>query len=287
MSERTTYLPKKEKMFSQIQELSQKYNYLCISKLEKVRSVQLMMLRKMLKDNAKFMVVKNKIALRALSNTKFGYDLQLEEKLKGQTLLIFTNQNPFKLSLTLSKNKVSLPAKAGDIATDDIIIPAGNTGLQPGPILSEFKEIGVPTKIDSGSIWVAKDTVVAKKGDIISPKLAGLLSKLNIKPIKAGLTVSFAFMDGITIGEQDLMLDLEKIRNDIQSAYLEAKNLAINSNYFTRDTIIELLNKAYQQAWGLSLNVEYITRENVATLLQKYELIGKQIYGKLKEKGYN
>jgi large subunit ribosomal protein L10 len=287
MSKRTTHPPKKEKMFSQIQELSQKYNYLCISKLEKVRSVQLMMLRKMLKNDAKFMVVKNKIALRALSNTKFGYDTQLEEKLKGQTLLIFTNQNPFKLSLLLSKNKVSLPAKAGDIATDDIIIPAGNTGLQPGPILSEFKEAGVPTKIDSGSIWVAKDTVVAKKGDVISPKLAGLLSKLNIKPIKAGLTVSFAFMDGVTIAEKDLVLDLEKIKSDIQSAYLEARNLAINSNYFTRDTIIELLSKAYQQAWGLSLNVEYITKENVTTLLQKYELIGKQIYEKLKEKGYN
>ena len=287
MSKRTTYPLKKEKMFSQIQELSQKYNYLCISKLEKVRSVQLMMLRKMLKNDAKFMVVKNKIALRALSNTKFGYDTQLEEKLKGQTLLIFTNQNPFKLSLLLSKNKVSLLAKAGDIATDDIIIPAGNTGLQPGPILSEFKEAGVPTKIDSGSIWVAKDTVVAKKGDVISPKLAGLLSKLNIKPIKAGLTVSFAFMDGVTIAEKDLVLDLEKIKSDIQSAYLEARNLAINSNYFTRDTIIELLSKAYQQAWGLSLNVEYITKENVTTLLQKYELIGKQIYEKLKEKGYN
>jgi len=287
MSKRTTHPPKKEKMFSQIQELSQKYNYLCISKLEKVRSVQLMMLRKMLKNDAKFMVVKNKIALRALSNTKFGYDTQLEEKLKGQTLLIFTNQNPFKLSLLLSKNKVSLLAKAGDIATDDIIIPAGNTGLQPGPILSEFKEAGVPTKIDSGSIWVAKDTVVAKKGDVISPKLAGLLSKLNIKPIKAGLTVSFAFMDGVTIAEKDLVLDLEKIKSDIQSAYLEARNLAINSNYFTRDTIIELLSKAYQQAWGLSLNVEYITKENVTTLLQKYELIGKQIYEKLKEKGYN
>lgn len=287
MSSRSTYPLKKEQMFSQIRTLAQNYNYLCISRLEKVRSVQLMMLRKMLRNDAKFFVVKNKVALRALMGTKFGFDAKLEEKFRGQNLLIFTNQNPFKLSILLSKNKVSLPAKAGDIATDDIIISAGNTGLQPGPILSEFKEAGVPTKIDSGSIWITKDTVVAKKGDVISPKLAGLLSKLNIKPIKAGLTISFAFMDGIVLSEEDLLLDLEKIKSEIQSAYLEAKNLAINSNYFTKETISEILCKAYQQAYGLALNAGYITKENISALLQKYEIIGRQIYEKLKEKGYN
>ncbi|MEM2950208.1 MAG: 50S ribosomal protein L10 [Nitrososphaeria archaeon] len=287
MSSRSAYPLKKEQMFFQIKTLAQNYNYLCISRLEKVRSVQLMMLRKMLRNDAKFFVVKNKVALRALMGTKFGFDTKLEEKFRGQNLLIFTNQNPFKLSILLSKNKVSLPAKAGDIATDDIIISAGNTGLQPGPILSEFKEAGVPTKIDSGSIWITKDTVVAKKGDVISPKLAGLLSKLNIKPIKAGLTISFAFMDGVVLSEEDLLLNLEKIKNEIQSAYLEAKNLSINSNYFTRETISEILCKAHQQAYGLALNAGYITKENIPVLLQKYEIIGKQIYEKLKEKGYN
>ncbi|MEM3573831.1 MAG: 50S ribosomal protein L10 [Nitrososphaeria archaeon] len=287
MSSRSTYPLKKERMFSQIRTLAQNYNYLCISKLEKVRSVQLMMLRKMLRNDAKFFVVKNKVALRALMGTKFDFDTKLEEKFRGQNLLIFTNQNPFKLSILLSKNKVSLPAKAGDIATDDIIISAGNTGLQPGPILSEFKEAGVPTKIDSGSIWITKDTVVAKKGDVISPKLAGLLSKLNIKPIKAGLTISFAFMDGVVLSEEDLLLDLEKIKSEIQTAYLEAKNLSINSNYFTRETISEILCKAHQQAYGLALNAGYITKENIPVLLQKYEIIGRQIYEKLKEKGYN
>ncbi|MEM0052953.1 MAG: 50S ribosomal protein L10 [Nitrososphaeria archaeon] len=287
MSSRSTYPLKKERMFSQIRTLAQNYNYLCISKLEKVRSVQLMMLRKMLRNDAKFFVVKNKVALRALMGTKFDFDTKLEEKFRGQNLLIFTNQNPFKLSILLSKNKVSLPAKAGDIATDDIIISAGNTGLQPGPILSEFKEAGVPTKIDSGSIWITKDTVVAKKGDVISPKLAGLLSKLNIKPIKAGLTISFAFMDGVVLSEEDLLLDLEKIKSEIQTAYLEAKNLSINSNYFTKETISEILCKAHQQAYGLALNAGYITKENIPVLLQKYEIIGRQIYEKLKEKGYN
>ena len=28
----------------------------------------------------------------------------------------------------------------------DITIPSGNTGISPGPVLSEFKEVNVPTE---------------------------------------------------------------------------------------------------------------------------------------------
>jgi hypothetical protein len=34
------------------------------------------------------------------------------------------------------------------------MIPSGDTGITPGPVLSEFKEANVPTKIDQGTIWV-------------------------------------------------------------------------------------------------------------------------------------
>ena len=53
---------------------------------------------------------------------------------------MFTNLNPFKLNLTFDKNKIFLPAKGGDIAPNELVIPAGNTGINPGPVLSEFKE---------------------------------------------------------------------------------------------------------------------------------------------------
>ena len=63
---------------------------------------------------------------------------------------MFTNINPFRLNLIFDKNKIFLPAKEGDIASGEIVINAGNTGINPGPVLSEFKEANVPTKIDPG-----------------------------------------------------------------------------------------------------------------------------------------
>jgi len=287
MSKRTSYPAKKEQMFKRIQSLSKEYKYLCVAKLEKVRSVQLMMLRKMLRNDTRLTVIKNRVALKALKKVKLEGIEKIEDKFSGQILLIFTNQNPFKLSILLSKNKVSLPAKAGDVASEDILIPAGNTGLAPGPVLSEFKEANVPTKIDGGSIWISKDTIVAKKGEVISPKLAGLLNRLNIKPIKAGLTITFALMENTLLSENELLLDLEKFSEDLQRAYFEARNLAINSSYYTKEVIRDLLSKAYLDAQNLAINSDYISKDDIEQLLAKYQSKAKTLYELLKEKGYN
>lgn len=287
MSEQRKYPEKKEQMISKIMSLSQGHRYLCLAKLQKVRSVQLMMLRKILKKDAKFIVVKNRVALKALKKANFKGIDQMEDKFTGQLLLIFTDQNPFKLTLFLSKNKVSLQAKAGDIAMDEIFVPAGNTGLAPGPVLSEFKEANVATRIDSGSIWIAKDTVVAKEGDTISPKLAGLLNRLNIKPIKAGLSISFSMIDGVLLKENELILNIEQFFKDIQKAFSEAKSLAINVNYFTEDDMREILSKAYLEAQNLAINSDYISEDDIKQLLAKYENKAKTLYEILKEKGYN
>src|SRR5207249_7560237 len=140
-----------------------------LSKVNKVRATQLMKIRKKFHKEIIIKVIKNRVTQRAFEKIS---DLQgidkLSSQLEGQCALMFTNISPFKLNLIFDENKVFLPAKGGDIATKDIIIPAGNTGISPGPVLSEFKEANVSTKIDQGSIWVIKDSVVVRYGSNIS-----------------------------------------------------------------------------------------------------------------------
>src|SRR6476659_6855674 len=179
--QRSNYPQKKVELYNDLQRLAKSYNVIALSKMTKVRSAQLMSIRKKIK----IITIKNKVAQRSFEkifNDVNGLEF-LNKELEGQCALMFTNLNPFKLNLTFDKNKIFLPAKGGDIAPNELVVPAGNTGINPGPVLSEFKESKVQTKIDQGTIWVTKDTVVAKPGDTISQKLAALLSKLNIKPI--------------------------------------------------------------------------------------------------------
>ncbi len=278
--------PKKKAIVERTADLAKKYPVIIVTNLSKVRATQLMAVRKALRGDAEVFVVKNKLAALALKKVGIENADELLTHLKGQNALIFSTLDPIKLFLTLEKNKVNLPARAGDVAPEDIMVPAGNTGLPAGPVLSEFREAGIPTKIESGSIWVNKDSVAAKKGTVISPKLASLLSKLGIKPIKAGLTIALAYEKGLIYASDLVSIDLDSIRNDLANAHASSKGLAIIIGYVTKETGPEIIAKAYREALALATETGTLTRETAPLILGKAEAEASALLAKAKEKGY-
>lgn len=283
---RLEYPEKKVKALAELEDLVSRYNIILLANLSKVRASQLMSLRKKLSTQVRFIVVKNSLAKIALKKLKNAEDLI--RLLEGQNLLIFTNMNPFKLNLILEKNKVYLPARAGDVATDPITVPACNTGLPPGPVLSEFKECGVPTRIDAGSIWVAKDTVVRQRGETISLKLASLLSKLGIKPIRAGISIYAAYADGVILMENDLKIDLEGYSRQIGESYAQALALAAEASYLTRESLLMLIAKAVQQGVAVAVASTYPADEATAVkIVSEAYLRASALMEELRKKGYS
>jgi large subunit ribosomal protein L10 len=277
--------PKKVAMVERTTKLAQKYPVLVVTSLSKVRATQLMAVRKALRGKAEVYVVKNKLAKRALKEAGIKNADQLLSHLTGQNALIFSTLDPFKLFLTLDRNKVYLPARAGDKAPEDIMVPAGNTNLPAGPVLSEFREAGIPTKIESGSIWVNKDSVAAKKGAVITPKLASLFSKLNIKPIKAGLTVALAYENGLIYAGEMVAIDLEQYRQSLTESYTAAQGLAIVIGWVTPETAPLIIGKAYREAVALAVEAGYVTPETASRILAKAEAQAAALEAQAKKKG--
>ncbi len=285
---RSSYPEKKVKLYDDLQNLAKSYNVIALSKMTKVRSAQLMSIRKKFRNDIKILTIKNKVAQRSFE--KIFDDVKglefLNHELEGQCALMFTNISPFKLNLTFDKNKIFLAAKGGDIAPNELVIPAGNTGINPGPVLSEFKESKVPTRIDQGTIWVSKDTVVAKPGDVISQKLAALLSKLNIKPIEAGIAVNFAISEGLEFKEKDLKIVIEEYIQDIVRSYQEALALSVEAAYFSKETMPLILIKAKQHAVSLSSESGYISPDTAELVISKANLFATSLSQQLDSKGY-
>jgi large subunit ribosomal protein L10 len=277
---------KKERFIQRILSLTKNYKTIAISKLYKVRAAQLMELRRKFRKEMEVIVVKNKVASIAFKQANLSKVEDFIKEIKDQSALIFTNIDPFKLYMLLEKNKVNLPARPGDIATEDIVIPAGNTGLAPGPVLSEFKEAKIPTRIDSGSIWVSRDTVVANKGDPISPKLASLLSKLGIKPVRAGLSVSIAWYDGLIFYEKDMKLDIDEYKRLIRDAYINAKTLAIEASYPIKEILPFIIMKYETEARYIAIASGYLSKDIIADILAKCNNEAIVLYSILRDKGY-
>jgi len=277
--------PKKAETVEKVTELAKKYPVIAVTTLSKVRSTQLMAVRKALRGHAEVYVVKNKLAILGLKDAGIKNADQLLSHLSGQNALIFSTYDPFKLFLTLDKSHVYLHARAGDKAPNDIIVPAGNTSLPAGPVLSEFREAGISTKIEGGSIWVNKDSVALKKGGEVTPKLASLLSKLNIKPIRAGLTIALAYEDGLIYSGELVAIDLVKYRQSLVDAYTSARGISILIGYFTKETAPDIIAKAYREAVSVAVEAGFVTKETAPLILGRAESEAAALTAEARKKG--
>jgi len=261
----------KKEIYQDVTELLKKYSVVAVADLQKVRSSQIQEIRKKLRGKADLIVAKNTILRKAsekMAAEKKGID-KFADSLTGSKVLIFTQMNPFELIIFLNKNKVRVPAKGGDIATSDIMIPGGNTGLQPGPVISEFNEAKVQTRIEGGSIFVAKDTVVVEKGEVIPVKTASLLSKLGMKPMEAGLSLSYAYDNGSVLGPNDLVFDLDQMKSDFSSAARLALGVAVEAGIMVPETAPMIISKAYRQAVEVSVESGFFTKQTANLIIQR------------------
>lgn len=261
----------KKEIFDDLTELLGEYSVIAVADLQKVRSSQIQEIRKKLRGKANLIVAKNTILRKASEKAAASRENvdRFAQSLTGSKVLIFTQMNPYELIIFLNKNKVRVPAKGGDVATSDIMVPGGNTGLQPGPVISEFNEAKVQTRIEGGSIFVARDTVVVSKGDVIPVKIASLLSKLGMKPMEAGLSLSYAYDHGLILTPADLEFDLDKMKADVSSAARLAFGVAVEANIMLPQTAPMIISKAYRQAVAVSVEAEFFTKETTNRIIQK------------------
>ena len=262
-------LQEKIKEVEDITELIKNYKIVGIASLQKVRAAQLQELKKNLSDKVFMRVMKNTLMKMAIENCKEKPELKkLAEHLQGSNVYIFTDINPFRLALILEKGKVKTTAKSGDIAAFDVVVPAGNTGQPPGPIISQLNAVGLPTRIESGSVCITKDTLVVKKGEAINERLASMLSKLGIKPVEAGLVMSFAYDEGLIVTQQDLKLDIDETKRDVERAFTDSFALSLSIDYPTKENMVMLLQIAHREAYALSLGAAVPTKETIEDLIR-------------------
>ena len=280
---RTKFPQKKAQMYQQMQELPKKYSVMALVRMEKVRASQLLPLRKKLLGEVEIVSIKDKIAKKAFEKLDVPGAEKMKEMLTGQCVFMFTNMSPFKLNVLLGKNKVFLAARGGNIASIDVVVPPKNTGIAPGPMLTEFKDNKIPTKIDQGTIWILKETTPVKKGEVISTKLAALLGKLDIKPIEARIVLNSALSESILFSEEELVVDVDAFRDKIAQANQNALALATEIAYVTEDNIAQILAKASQAGISLSVEAAYVTDETKEQILQKAHSQAKGVASKAKD----
>ncbi len=197
---------------------------------------------------------------------------ELDTLLDGvtQPMLVQTdNLNAFQLFAELEKTRTGRPAKAGDIAPNDIVIEAGPTSFPPGPIVGEFNSVGIPAKIEKGKVSIVKTVTAVEAGEPISADLGLMLSKLEINPIEIGLILSGAIEGGVVMAADELDLDLSGFTANVKSATSGAFNLACNIGWFTNETVPVLISKAAGEAMAVAVEAGIHNEETMPILISR------------------
>ncbi len=274
---------KKADEVQQILEQTLKYQIIAVADLRGIGTKQLQIIRKQLAGRAEIKISKNTLLRRAvvLAKEKSPPIGTLEEHLIGPNVIIFTDMNPFELSLFLDRNRVPAPAKPGDIATETITVYGGNTGFPPGPILSKFGKAKIPTRIEEGSVWIAKDTEVAEPGEPIGADLAEIMTRMGILPMRVGLTLKVVYDKGVIIKPELLKIDLPARRQELLTAYKNAIGLAVAISYPAPEVLKMLIVMSRQRALSLAVEAGLITPETAPLILGKAHRVAESLSAKL------
>lgn len=270
----------KKRMFEEFRRLISEHRYIIFVDAYRLRASMLQEVRNLQsKMGFKIKGGKKTVFFKALESIYPDLANKIAGDLEGQVLFIFTNEDPIDIALKLDEFEVDLPASPGDVAPINIVIPEGNTGIPPGPIISLFSNFGIPTKIIGGAINVMKDTVVARKGDKISGNLANLLSKLGIKPIKSKMVMRFAvdLHEGVIIKKEHLLPNIELIKQDLSRSFENAFKVAMELGIPNDYTVKPLILKAFLNSRCISLETGYPTKYTIKELLVRAYLSAKYL----------
>ena len=193
----------------------------------------------------------------------------LLDQVQDPTAVLSAEGNPFSLYQEFLRTRSPTPARGGELAPADIVVPAGTTNFKPGPIVGELQHAGFPAAIEKGKVILKKDTLIVKAGHPISREVAGLLTRLEIFPLEVGLELR-AVVDGTTFYPPDVLsVDLDARRTEIARSAARAIGLAVELAYPTRESLPRLLGRAHRRALGVALATGHVTKETIEPLFAK------------------
>ena len=247
-NKKTTHVTdRKRKEVKELIDLIKTKNIL-IASIKNIPASQLQEMTKKLRGKAIVKVPKKSMIFKALNDSGEASVKNIEEKIKENVAVLFSDMDCFDLAAELVKNKSPAKAKAGQEAPEDIEVPAGPTELVPGPAISELGAVGIMIQIDKGKLTIKQAKVVAKKGEKISGPVADILSKLDIKPF----TISLVPLAGFDAKEKKVYLNVEIDPEGtiarLKDAFARALPFAVDVGYTSEDTIKFLLQKAGRYA---------------------------------------
>lgn len=271
----------KEEIVDNFEGMIDEYSVIGLLDMNNLPSKQLQEIKKEMKEFAIVRMSRKTLMDLALDGSEKDGIEALDTNEAVQPALIFSKKDPFQLYSLIQRNKTSAAAQGGEEAPRDIEVPDGDTGIGPGPMLGKLQGAGLQVQVDDGTIHVQNPGVIVERGETITEDDAEILNQIGIEPLEIGLDLVIAYSEGEIFSAEELDIDVDEYRTNVEAAASGAFNLAVNAGIINERTIETIISKAVQDAKNLSISEGIPTDETIEEILAYAASSGKGLDSQL------
>lgn len=168
------------------------------------------------------------------------------------------------------------------VAPIDVVVPPGNTGLDPSQtsffqvciseliahsellVLIEidshiisFQVLNIPTKINKGTVEIITPVELIKKGEKVGSSEAALLSKLGIRPFSYGLVVLSVYDNGTVFSPEILDLTEDDLIGRFAMGVSMVTSLSLAISYPTLAAAPHMFINGYKNVLAIAVETDY------------------------------
>jgi len=249
---------RKQKYFSKLNKLLEDYHKVLIVGADNVGSHHMQSIRKSLRGKAVLLMGKNTMVRKAIrgiaeSNPKLQTLLPF---IKGNVGLLFCKDDLSGVKKTVSELRVAAPAKVGAICPNDVVVPAGPTGMEPTQT-SFLQALNIPSKIVKGQVDILNDVRILQKGQKVGQSESSLLAKLSIKPFSYGLSILTVYDEGSIYDVAVLDMSDADIVAKFSAGVSKVAAVSLGLGYPTVAALPHVLLRGYKNLLSVALASEY------------------------------
>ncbi|GAA6001125.1 60S ribosomal protein uL10 RPP0 [Rhodotorula paludigena] len=247
----------KQAYFAKLKDYIETYPSIFVVNVDNVGSNQMHQIRQAIRGQGTILMGKNTMVRRAIrlilaDHPDFERFLPL---VKGNVGFVFTSADLKDIRDLIVSNKVAAPAKAGAFAPNDIYVPAGNTGMEPGKT-SFFQALNIPTKIARGTIEIVSDVHLVPSGSRVDASQATLLNMLGISPFTYGMKILQIFSEGQLFPESVLDVAESELVDRFLSGIKTIAAISLALNYPTLASVTHSLVNSYKNLLAVALETD-------------------------------
>jgi len=242
--------------------LLQEYSKILVVTVDNVGSSHMQSIRKSLRGQAVLLMGKNTLMRKAMREyAKENPQIDpLIPHLHGNIGLVLVSGDLHEVKKKLLTNIVGAYAKIGSVSPCDVIVPKGDTGMDPSKT-AFFQALSIQTKINKGKIEIINDINLMRIGDKVSSSQAALLQMLNIKPFSYGCKIQIVYDNGQCFHPSILEMTDSDILDRFQRGVQRVTAVSLATGLHTVASVPHVVANAYQKLIAVALASNYSFKE--------------------------